>query len=176
MTGADRTEGHDRTGLPAGFVLADEAPELAEYVALRPAAGLSPITEAQGAPALTASWAWATVREEATGELVAMGRVLGDGGWYFHVADMATRPDRQRRGFGRAVLTRLLDRIRAEAPPNPYVTLMADEPGRPLYRSLGFVETAPESLGMVLPRDSAGPRSGDPGSGAPDATATQDPA
>jgi len=26
---------------------------------------------------------------------------------------------------------------------------MADAPGRPLYRSLGFVESAPQSLGMV---------------------------
>lgn len=145
----------ERPAVPGGFALSDEPPTLAEYVALRPAAGLSPITEEQGAPALTASWAWATVREEATGELLAMGRVLGDGGWYFHVADMATRPDRQRRGLGRAVLDRLLERIRAEAPPNPYITLMADEPGRPLYRALGFVETAPESLGMVLPRERA---------------------
>jgi GNAT superfamily N-acetyltransferase len=145
----------ERAAVPSGFALSDEPPTLAEYVALRPAAGLSPITEEQGAPALTASWAWVTVREEATGELVAMGRVLGDGGWYFHVADMATRPDRQRRGLGGAVLARLLERIRTEAPLNPYVTLMADEPGRPLYRAFGFVETAPESLGMMLPREPA---------------------
>ena len=79
-----------------------------------------------------------------------MGRLLGDGGWYFMVADMATDPAHQRRGIGRAVLEALLTKVRTEAPPNPYVTLMADAPGRTLYESVGFVETAPKSLGMRL--------------------------
>lgn len=131
-----------------GWEVRDEAPTLEEYVALRPAAGLSPKTPEQGAPALANSWAWATVRDEA-GELLAMGRVIGDGGWYFHVADMATQPDHQRKGLGRAVLQRLLDRIVEAAPPEPYVTLMGDEPGRRLYGSMGFVAAMPESLGMV---------------------------
>ena len=77
-----------------------------------------------------------------------MGRVLGDGGWYFHVVDMAVLPEHQRRGLGAAVLGWLLDEIRAGAPPNPWVTLMADAPGRPLYEGFGFTQTAPGSLGM----------------------------
>ena len=35
--------------------------------------------------------------------------------------------------------------------PEPYVTLMADAPGRRLHESMGFVETAPKSLGMRPP-------------------------
>ena len=77
-----------------------------------------------------------------------MGRVIGDGGWYFHVADMATLPEHQGRGLGRAVLADLLAQIDAVTPDGAYVTLMADEPGRRLYASMGFVETAPDSLGM----------------------------
>jgi len=34
-----------------------------------------------------------------------MGRVIGDGGWYFHIVDMAVLPEHQRRGLGDAVLT-----------------------------------------------------------------------
>lgn len=79
-----------------------------------------------------------------------MGRIIGDGGWYFHIADMATMPEHQRRGLGRAVLEILLAEIGEHAPPDPYITLLADEPGRPLYRSLGFVPTEPSSIGMVL--------------------------
>ena len=44
----------------------------------------------------------------------------------------------------------LIEAIRAEAPADPYVTLMADPPGRALYAKHGFVETAPHSVGMVL--------------------------
>ena len=82
-----------------------------------------------------------------TGELVGMGRVIGDGGWYFHVADMCVSPEHQRRGIGDAVLTRLIDGILAAAPGDPYITLLADPPGRALYRRHGFVESAPDSLG-----------------------------
>lgn len=127
-------------------------PTLDEYVGLRSRSGLSPVTEEQGAGALAHSWAFCHVRDAATGEAVAMGRVLGDGGWYFHVTDMATLPEHQGRGLGRRVLTRLLARIEEAAPPGAYVTLNADAPGRRLYESLGFVETAPRTVAMALPR------------------------
>ena len=127
-------------------------PPLADYLRLRADSSLSPVTEAQGEPALVNSWAWVHVRHRASGEVVAMGRVIGDGGWYFHIADMATLPEHQKKGLGQAVLETLIAKIREDAPPRPYVTLMADEPGRPLYAKLGFVETAPHSLGMMLPR------------------------
>ena len=81
-----------------------------------------------------------------------MGRVIGDGGWYFHIADMATLPHHQRLGLGRAVLDALLAEIDTHAPSGPYVTLLADEPGRALYAGAGFVPTAPHSIGMVLER------------------------
>jgi GNAT superfamily N-acetyltransferase len=89
------------------------------------------------------------VVHEATGEAVAMGRVLGDGGWYFHVIDMAVLPDHRRRGLGDAVLTWLLDQVRHRAPVGAYVNLMADPPGRRLYTRHGFRETAPLSVGMA---------------------------
>lgn len=136
---------------PEGITLHDEPPGIDEYRAMRRDAGLSTKTPEQAAPALRSSWAWVTARDESA-RLVGMGRLLGDGGWYFQVADMATAPDCQGRGIGRAVLTRLLDRVEAEAPANPYVTLMGDAPGRKLYESMGFVDAMPESMGMVLRR------------------------
>lgn len=136
--------------LPAGYRLEPVAPATGEYVALRREAGLSPRTPEQAAGALGNSWAWATVRD-AEGGLAAMGRVIGDGTWYFHLADIATDPAHQRRGLGRAVMEALIARIDAAAPEGPYITLLADPPGHRLYRSLGFVETDP-TLGMRLPR------------------------
>ncbi|WP_286691010.1 MULTISPECIES: GNAT family N-acetyltransferase [unclassified Aeromicrobium] len=126
-------------------------PTLEDYLRLRSTSGLTPRSATQGEGALAGSWAWSVVEHE--GRAVAMGRVIGDGGWYFHVADMATLPEHQGRGLGRLVLTDLLEQIAEVAPPDPYVTLMADAPGRRLYASMGFVETAPRSLGMVLVHD-----------------------
>lgn len=81
-----------------------------------------------------------------------MGRLIGDGGWYFHVVDMAVVPGHQRRGLGDLVLGSLLEHIDATAPPGPYVTLLADPPGRRLYERHGFSDSAPHSVGMVLRR------------------------
>jgi len=82
-----------------------------------------------------------------------MGRLIGDGGWYFHVVDMAVLPEHQRRGLGGVVLTHLLEQIRRRAPRDAYVSLLADAPGRQLYARYGFVESAPGSLGMALVLD-----------------------
>ena len=87
---------------------------------------------------------------EEAGVVVGMGRLLGDGGWYFHVVDMAVLPEHQRRGIGDAILAALLARVRALAPPEAYVNLLADPPGRRLYQRHGFVETAPHAIGMAL--------------------------
>jgi ribosomal protein S18 acetylase RimI-like enzyme len=84
-----------------------------------------------------------------TGATVGMGRVLGDGGWYFHIVDMAVLPGHQRRGLGDAILTALLDAIRHAAPAGAYVNLIADPPGRRLYERHGFRDTAPHSTGMA---------------------------
>lgn len=134
--------------LPVGLSTSADAPDVEEYVRLRTLSGLSPRTPAQAAPILAGSWAWQTVRDP-EGALVAMGRVIGDGGWCFLIADMATAPAHQGRGIGRIVLDRLIERIRTAAPPDPYITLIADPPGRRLYDAAGFVDVAP-SLGMRL--------------------------
>ena len=132
------------------YRLVPETPPVADYLRLRRDAGLSPRTEEQAVAALPGSWAAYHAVDEATGEVVGMGRLLGDGGWYFHVVDMAVLPAHQRRGLGDAILTALLDRVREAAPPGAYVTLLADPPGRRLYERHGFADTAPGSTGMAV--------------------------
>lgn len=138
--------------LPPGYRLVDGPPPTVEdYLLLRSASGLSPKTRAQADAGLHGAWAAVHVRHKTSGRTVGMGRVIGDGGWYFHVIDMAVLPEHQRLGLGDAVLTALLARIITAAPPGAYVTLFADPPGRRLYERHGFVETAPRSVGMRLP-------------------------
>ena len=132
-----------------GYTLVETTPPVADYVRLREESGLSPRTEAQAAPGLAGTWWGCHVVHDATGEVVAMARVIGDGGWYFHIADMATLPAHQRRGLGDLVLTALLDRIRVAAPPGAFVSLMADPPGRKLYARHGFTEDRNAAIGMA---------------------------
>lgn len=136
--------------MPPGYRLVMVPPSVADYLRLRKAAGLSPKTRGQAESALPGSWAACHVVEESTGEIVGMGRPLGDGGWYFHVVDMALLPEHQRRGLGDEILQAFLDHLRRTAPLDAYVSLLADPPGRRLYERHGFSETAPESMGMAL--------------------------
>jgi ribosomal protein S18 acetylase RimI-like enzyme len=136
--------------LPEGYRLVNGAPSIDDYLALRARSGLSPKTRPQAEIAVGGAWAAVHVVDR-DGASVGMGRVIGDGGWYFHIIDMAVLPDHQGRGIGDAVLRWLVDRIQSQAPPDPYITLFADEPGRRLYARHGFVPTAPRSIGMVLP-------------------------
>ncbi|KAL0574442.1 hypothetical protein V5O48_007505 [Marasmius crinis-equi] len=143
--------------LPANYIFIDEAPSLENYLALRRLNGLSAKSAAQGEAAISGSWAFSTVvyqpeTPESEPEVVAMARLIGDGGWYFIVADVAVLPAHRRKGLGEALLRRLLRRIE-EGVPEPkgvLVTLFADEMGRALYRKCGFVDSAPESVGMWM--------------------------
>jgi ribosomal protein S18 acetylase RimI-like enzyme len=136
--------------LAEGYRLIQAAPEVKEYLELRKRSGLTPRTREQAVAALLGSWFACHILHELTGQVVAMGRVLGDGGWYFHVVDMAVLPEHQRRGLGDAVLTALLHHVRDHAPAGAYVSLLADPPGRRLYARHGFTDTAPDSIGMAL--------------------------
>jgi ribosomal protein S18 acetylase RimI-like enzyme len=138
--------------LAAGYSLVDGPPPAEAAMALRARSGLTPKSLEQCALAMAGSWAAVNVVADRDGEVVGMGRVIGDGGWYFHIADMAVLPEHQRRGIGDAVLTALIERIEAVAPPGAFVTLLADPPGRRLYERHGFVPTAPHSIGMALRR------------------------
>lgn len=132
------------------YELCEGPPGVDAYLDLRERAGLSVRRADQAAAALPGSWYAVHVRVRATSVPVGMGRVIGDGGWYFHIVDMAVLPEHQRRGIGDAILGALLARIRSGAPPGAFISLLADEPGRPLYRRHGFGETGPRSIGMAL--------------------------
>ncbi|MDX3658607.1 GNAT family N-acetyltransferase [Streptomyces sp. ID05-26A] len=129
------------------YRLTMESPAVEAYLRLRRESGLSARTEQEAENGIGGAWASAIAIHVESGEIVGMGRVIGDGGWYFHIIDMAVLPDHQRKGIGDAILAALLERI-GEHSPNACVSLLADPPGRRLYARHGFVESAPGSIGM----------------------------
>ena len=106
-----------------GYTLVPTVPSLEAYLRLRAETGLSPRTAEEAAPALAGTWWGCHVVHDDSGETAAMGRIVGDGGWYFHLADMATLPAHQRRGLGSLVMEALLERIREAAPGDAFAPL-----------------------------------------------------
>ncbi|NUS60203.1 MAG: GNAT family N-acetyltransferase [Lysobacter sp.] len=82
------------------------------------------------------------------GEVVGMGRVIGDGGCFFVVVDIAVAPALQGQGLGKRIMAALDDWLRANAPPSAVVSLAADGEAKHLYAKFGFAETAPFSVNM----------------------------
>ncbi|RYO90394.1 hypothetical protein DL766_001142 [Monosporascus sp. MC13-8B] len=127
-----------------------------------PLRDFKPVNSAQGSAVIKGSWygCYVTTADDSS-KPVAMGRIIGDGGWYFHIADMAVLLSHQRRGLGDAVLKRLLAKIKTNtAPGEPYVSLMADAPGRRLYEKNGFADTMPQEMGISLIMNASGSEGG----------------
>ena len=128
-------------------------PSVAEYLHLRAVAGLSPFVEAAAQKGLQGTIFSALIFHE--GSAVGMGRLIGDGGCFFQVVDIAVHPEHQGRGLGKAIVTAIMEHVKENLHPSAYVSLIADVPANTLYEKFGFKETAPRSLGMAYRVDTS---------------------
>jgi ribosomal protein S18 acetylase RimI-like enzyme len=125
-----------------------EIPRADEYRALRSAAGLSAMSAEAAGIGLPASWCSVCVRDGA--ELIGMGRVVGDGGLFLFVVDIAVAPTWQGQGWGRSIMQALMDEVRARAPARAMIGLIAEGAAFKLYERFGFKLVAPGAHGMLL--------------------------
>jgi GNAT superfamily N-acetyltransferase len=132
------------------YELLQQIPSIDVYRALRAASGLSPKTEAAAIAGLPNSCFAVQVLCE--GEAVGMGRLIGDGGCFFQVVDIAVLPAHQGQGLGKRIMQAISDYIRDHVPASAYVSLIADGQAHRLYAQYGFAMTALASVGMALVR------------------------
>lgn len=129
------------------YELVEEVPIAEDYRQLRLATGLSPKSAAAATRGLAGSWYGVTVRQ--AGTVVGMGRIIGDGGCFFQIVDIAVLPDHQGQGLGKRIMAALMARLETHAPTTAIVTLLADGDAQHLYRKFGFELSAPASVGML---------------------------
>jgi GNAT superfamily N-acetyltransferase len=130
------------------YELVDAVPSAADYRRLREAAGLRPKSAEAAARGLPNTLFGVSVLHGGT--VVGMGRVIGDGGCFYEIVDMAVLPEHQRRGLGQKIMARLMEWVKANVPATALVSLLADKNAVSLYERFGFKESAPASKGMVL--------------------------
>jgi len=123
---------------PAGVELVERFPGVDDYRRLRTEAGLSAksVEAAAGGVAGTL-YGVSLLRGD---EVVGMGRVIGDGGCFYFVVDVAVAPAMQGRGLGRRIMQALDAWIRSHAPASAHVALIADGDAKHLYARYGFAE------------------------------------
>jgi ribosomal protein S18 acetylase RimI-like enzyme len=128
------------------FKVTYHPPSTLDYINLRLEAGLSAKSEEAACIGLENSLFAVTVYDHVT--LVAMGRIIGDGGAFFQVVDIAVKPAYQGRGLGKLVMEELCTYLEQHTYEGSYVSLIADSPANKLYKKFGFDYTYPASLGM----------------------------
>jgi ribosomal protein S18 acetylase RimI-like enzyme len=124
-----------------------EVPAVEEYRRLRAVCGLSPKSADAATRGLPNSLFATAIRDR--GKLIAMGRVVGDGGCNYEVVDVAVHPEYQRQGLGSRIMAAIMAWLVEHAPESAYVSLIADHHSPALYSKFGFEPTAPVSIGMA---------------------------
>ena len=131
------------------YQLHEEIPSVDDYIRIRLEAGLSRKSEAAAEIGLKNSLYSVVVY---CGETpIGIGRIIGDGGCFFQVVDIAVVPEHQKKGVGDMIMRALMAYIEANAPPTAYVSLMADHGTPKFYERYGFeVSQMTMAAGMYL--------------------------
>ena len=126
-----------------------EVPSVADYIRIRLAAGLS--RKSEEAARLGLANSLYSVMVFCHGDLVGIGRIIGDGGCFFEITDMAVLPEHQGQGVGRLIMQTMVNWLQANAPKTAYVSLMADHGTPEFYQKFGFtMAELPKSAGMYM--------------------------
>ncbi len=130
----------------SGYRLVERVPSVEDYNRVRSAAGLGrrdPSAANVGLPNTLFG-----VCVESDGRVVGIGRIIGDGGLFFQVVDVAILPEHQGEGLGARVMEALMFWLRYNAPTDAYVQLIAEEGAVRFYEIYGFRVRMPEGSGM----------------------------
>ena len=130
------------------FNIEEGAPDPETFLRLRAEAGMRPRSVKGASKGLGQELFSVVLRLEKSGEIVGMGRIVGDGGTIFVICDMMVIESFQKKGGGTMIMDAIMGYLLEEAPPNSYINLMADVDG--FYEKWGFEPSLPRSRGMVL--------------------------
>src|ERR1035437_4058265 len=105
------------------YTLKREVPSVSDYIAIRLAAGLS--RKSEEAARLGLANSLFAVAVYCGDKPIGIGRVVGDGGCFFEVTDIAVLPEHQKKGVGDMIMRSIMEFLRDKAPKTAYVSLMA---------------------------------------------------
>lgn len=131
------------------YLMKEEIPSVTDYIDIRCQAGLSKKSEQAAQLGLPNSIFSVVVYSNDCP--IGIGRVIGDGGCFFEITDIAVVPEHQEKGVGVMIMEALVAYLKKNAPPTAYVSLMADHGTPHFYERFGFIlSELPKSAGMYM--------------------------
>lgn len=118
------------------YHLRKEIPGVNDYIEIRLKAGLSRKSQEAATRGLPNSIYSMTVYFD--DEPIGLGHIVGDGGCFYEIVDIAVVPEHQKKGVGVMIMTELVKYLKENAPETAYVSLTADHGTPYFYEKFGF--------------------------------------
>jgi GNAT superfamily N-acetyltransferase len=134
--------------MDTGYLVVERTPSVAEYNRIRNLAGLG-IKDELAAEHGLAGTLYAVCIEHG-GVAIGIGRVIGDGGLFFDVVDVAVVAEHWKKGVGTLIMEALMTYVGAHARPSSLICLMANRGVAPFYEKFGFKARDPDMPGMII--------------------------
>lgn len=83
-------------------------------------------------------------------KLIGMGRILGDKGFIFFIADIIVKPQYQGKKIGAKIMDSIMSYLYKNAPENSYITLMAAKGKEEFYEKFGFFKRPTDKYGCGM--------------------------
>ncbi|KOP66811.1 GNAT family acetyltransferase [Bacillus sp. FJAT-18019] len=128
--------------------ITEDFPQSKEYMDLRVEAGLPEVEETVAETALPRSLLSVLIRDD-NNRLIGMGRVVGDGAFYFQLVDIMVAIPYRDHGIEEMLVSELLKHLEKIAPSGAEITVITDVPGIKMYQNAGFKLLYPERYGMA---------------------------
>lgn len=87
------------------------------------------------------------------GNVIGMGRIVGDGAMYYYIQDVAVLPEHQNKGIGKKIIDKLLNYINENCAGAGFVGLFASHGKDEFYEKFGFKDHSPGMTGMFMVMD-----------------------
>ena len=130
------------------YSVIERTPNVSEYNEVRQAAGLRWKDEPVVRQGLRNTlYAVCVVHDN---RVVGIGRVIGDGGSFYDIVDIAVVAEHQKKGVGKMIMAGLMSYIDIHARPGSLVCLMANKGVAPFYEKYGFKAREPDMPGMII--------------------------
>lgn len=89
----------------------------------------------------------------ADNELAGMGRIVGDQGFVYFIADIIVKPEYQKKKIGFMIMNHIMEYLEENAPENSYITLMAAKGKEEFYEKFGFFRRPTKEYGYGMMKE-----------------------
>ena len=130
------------------YRVVNRTPTVTEYNSVREAAGLNVKDKLAAQRGLANTLFGVCVMKDES--VVGIGRVIGDGGLFFDIVDIAVAADHQKQGVGKLIMEALMEYVSVAALPSSIICLMANKGVAPFYEKFGFKQRDADMPGMMI--------------------------